>query len=187
MIKEKIAEIIMVYYKPKTIINSIKNFNLKSHDNVVFIDILTSFDFEEDKNKIISKLSLCEKLFLDSFVNFKLQNLLSSWKETGDLINQNSLFMVDKSIKTELIQFLMNGIVSRAEKVKVAFDNDKILLNGKICQQTLHYSLYDFDGALFSLIKNYPKKIEVENYKNFDVNFIQNLHELFADKVSLVE
>lgn len=187
LIKERIADIIMIYYKPKFIINSIKNFDLKLHDNVILIDILTSFDFLEDKNSIIKKLSLCKKLYLESFVYFKLQKLISSWFETGELINQNSLFMIDNSIKKELIQFLMSGIASKMDNIKLALEKDKICFKTPVLTQPLHYSIYDYDAALFTIIKNYPKKIEVEHYKDFDVRFIQNLHELFSNRLCLLE
>lgn len=186
-LKEQIAEIIMLYYKPKIIINSIKNFDAKSHDNVILIDILTSFDFSEDTNDIISQLSFCGKIYINSFVYFKLQKLVKSWLETGELINQNSLFMTDGSVKKELMKFLMNGIVSKLESIKLMIKNKKICFSLPILTQPLHYFIYDYDAVLFSLIKNYPKRIEVEDYKNFDVQFLQNLHEVFNDKLVLIE
>ena len=193
-IKEKIAEIILLYYKPKTIINSINNFDIKSHDNIILIDILSNFEYFEDINEILKKLSLIDKLYLTSFVEFKLNYLLKKWKEVANLINQNSLFLLDDSVKKELIQFLMEGIVSKANHIKLLQNGKNVdiynLNNNEfkeIKSQKIYYSMYDYDSLLFSLIKQYPKVLEVEHYKNFDVSFIQNLSDLFGSRLKLVE
>lgn len=193
-IKEKIAEIILLYYKPKTIINSIENFDIKSHDNVILIDILSSFEYFEDKNEIIKKLSLLDKLYLTSFVDFKLNFLLKKWKDVANLINQNSSFLLDDSIKKELMQFLMEGIVSKTHHIKLLQNGKNVDVFGlnndkfeEIKSPKIYYSMYDYDALLFSLIKQYPKVLEIEHYKNFDIAFIQNLSDLFGSRLKLVE
>ncbi len=189
-IKESIADIILLYYKPKIIIESIKNLDMRAHDNVILIEILSSFDMIEDRNEIIKNLSLCNKLFLNSFVIFRLKNLISNWHDTGELVNQNSLFMADEKVKKELMLFLMDGLVSRVENIKIKSNGNMIEFkneNSHISTNTVFYSLLDYDGALFTLISNYPKKIEVEDYKKFDVHFIQNLYDLFGNRVKLLD
>ena len=193
-IKEKIAEIILLYYKPKTIINSINNFDINSHDNIILIDILSSFEHYEDKNEIIKNLSLIERLYLKSFVEFKLNFLLNKWKDVANLINQNSLFLLDDAVKKELMQFLMEGIVSKTHHIKLLINGNNVdvysLNNNKfeaIKSQKIYYSMYDYDNLLFSLIKHYPKVLEVEHYKNFDIAFIQNLSDLFGSRLRLIE
>lgn len=183
-IKDKIIEIILIYYKPKTLISQIENFDIKNHDNIILLDILSNFDQEEDKKEIFNHLSLCEKLYLSSFVNFKLKSLKKRWIETAELINQNNLFLNENGIKKELIQFLMEGLESKVEYVKLT--QNGIKLNNNVIENiSLFYSLYDYDNTLFTLINIFPKKIEIENYKSFDISLIQNLHNLFGDKLIL--
>ena len=193
-IKERIAEIILLYYKPKSIINSIDNFDLSVHENVLLLDILSSFEFYEDRDEIVKKMSLLDKLYLNSFVKFKLTNLINKWQEISGLINQNSLFMLDSKIKKELMQFLMEGIVSRAHHIKLLQNGKNIEIVDvadnqvkkiKCCR--IYYSIFDYDNLLFSLIKQYPKILEVEHYKNFDIALIQNLSDLFGMRLKLVE
>lgn len=185
-IKDKIIDIILFYYKPKTIINSIKNFDIKSHDNVILIDILSSFDIEDDKKEIFKCLSLCKKLYLSSFVTFKLKNLQKRWIETAELVNQNSLFVNNKIIKKELIKFLIDGIESKVDYLKLTKDGIE-KNNQRIENFYIFYSIFDYDSLLFTLISNYPKKIEVENYKSFDAHFIQNLYDLFGNRLVLID
>jgi len=193
-IKEKIAEIILLYYKPKTIIKSINNFDMNIHDNVILIDILSSFEHYEDTDEILKNLSLLDKLYLKSFVEFKLHFLLKKWKDVANLINQNSSFLLDSSIKKELMQFLMEGIVSKSSHIKLYQHGKKIdvynLIDNnyeKIDSPKVYYSMLDYDNLLFCLIKEYPKVLEVEHYKNFDVSFIQNLSDLFGSRLKLNE
>ena len=193
-LKELIAEIILLYYKPKTIINSINNFDIKCHDNVILIDILSSFEFEADKEEIIKNMSLLDKLYLDSFVKFKLKNLTKKWSDVSALINENSLFLLDAGIKKELMQFLMDGIKGNQKDIKLVLDKKNIdafyyenSIKKTLKNDKVYYSIYDYDNLLFSLIKHYPKRIEVEHYKDFDVAFIQNLADLFGMRLKLIE
>ncbi len=185
LLKEKIAEIILLYYKPKTIINSISNFDMNNNENIVLIDILTSYETNIDKNFIVSNMSLIQKLYLDSFVKFKLNFLVGKWKEVANLINEHSLFLNDGGIKKELMQFLMEGLNDKVEVLKLSksgiFDNDN-----KIKDKTIFYSKNDYDNRLFTLINYYPKKIVIENYRDLDVEFMQILHQLFGNKIQLI-
>ena len=185
-IKDKIIEIILLYYKPKTLINQIKDFDIKNHDNIILLDILSNFDIETDKREIFNHLSLCNKLYLSSFVTFKLGSLKKRWTETAELINQNNLFLNEKGIKKDLIQFLLEGLESKTDIVRLT--QNGINKDGQITEtNSLFYSMYDYDNILFTLISCYPKKLEVENYRSFDVNFIQNLSELFGEKLVLLD
>ena len=188
-IKSQIAKIILLYYKPKTILSVIKNFDLINHDNVILLDILSNFDATDDINYILSNLSLCDKMYLDSFVCFKLKYLKKRWKEIGGLINENSHFLMDTAIKNELMQFLMDGIETGVEFVKLSSNGSKIYIQSteKLECNNIYYSKLDYDDLLFTIISNKPKKLEVECYKNFNVNFINELSILFGNKLILKE
>lgn len=187
-IKQKIIEIILLFYKPKTIAQSIKNFNTNEHQNIVLLDILSSFDYQIDFDEIYKKFSLCKKLYLDSFVIFKLQSIIKRWTEVGNLINQNSLFLLDSTIKKGLMKFLLDGIVCQMENIKITNNDGKINLfncGQNITQNRIFYGSCEYDSALFTLISKFPKQIEIENHKSFDVNFIEDVFELFGNKVKL--
>lgn len=185
-IKDKIIEIILVYYKPKTLMTEIKNFDIKNHDNIILLDILSNFDIEDDRKEIFKSLSLCDKLYLSSFVTFKLKSLKNRWIETAELINQNNLFINESGIRKEIIQFLMEGLECKTDAVKLTQNGIKIG-EETIENNSLFYSMYDYDNVLFTLISIFPKKIEVENYRSFDVSLIQNLHDLFGNKLVLLD
>lgn len=189
-LKEKLADIILLFYKPKCIMKSIKNFDMQCHDNVILLDILSGFDRADDFKYIFERLSLIDKMYLSSFVHFKLCNLEARWRDVGNLINENSFFLMDKGVKKELMKFLMQGITTRTNCIKLSSQNGKIFARSEDSSITcpkIYYSLFDFDSLLFAIIVNSPKKIEISNYKNFDVRFIQSLHELFGSKLKLLE
>jgi hypothetical protein len=190
-IKEKIAEIICIYYKPLFIVSSLKNFDLKNSENIVLLDILASYDFKEDIDSIVQNLSLCGTLYLASFVNFKLFGQIAKWKDIGALINQNSLFLMDSTVKLELMRFLISGITSRNEIVKITTKENAILIFDKdmnsIDCAKIFYAQNEYDNSLFELICRAPKKIEVFNPKEFDVHFLNRLYEIFGERVVLRE
>lgn len=185
-IKDEIIEIILLYYKPKALMSQIKDFDIKNHDNIILLDILSNFDIETDKQEIFNYLSLYKKLYLSSFVTFKLKSLKNRWLDTAELINQNNLFLDKKEIKKDFIQFLMEGLESKTDIVKLT--KNGINKDGKIIEtNSLFYSMYDYDDVLFALISIFPKKIEVENYKSFDASLIQNLYDLFGNRLVLLD
>ena len=102
LIKDKIAEVICVYYKPKSILKSIKNFNLKQEDNRTLLSILSCYDNILDQKTIAKKVDFSCKFFLTSFVNFMLKFEQKKWQEIGGLINQNNMFLTNKKVKSSL-------------------------------------------------------------------------------------
>lgn len=189
-LKEKIAEIICIYYKPMYILQSIKNFDIKNQNNVVLLDILSSYDFEQDKNYIINNISLCGKLYLSSFVNFKLKEQTKKWREIGALINENSVALLDDAVRLELTKFLMSGISSRKDKIILKLINNKIELFDKndipIDCNKIFYAQNSYDNVLFALINHSPQHIEISNYTKFDVQFLNAVHKIFGKKVKLL-
>lgn len=191
IIKEKIVQAILLYYKPKIIIQTIKDFSIKDQNNKMLIDILANFDVSSDKKEIFSRLSLCGKMYLDSFVYFKLWPILETWREMARLINQNSLFLGDAGVKTDLMRFLMSGIASQALDVSLDYANGKIkiLQNGKELPSiaSIFYANDIYDNLLFMLISKSPKKITISNYRQFDASFVNSVFRLFGDTVKLIE
>lgn len=190
-IKQKLAKIICLYYKPKFILKNIKNFDVKNDQNNILLYILYSIDITGDQNDIISKLSLCDKLFLSSFVNFKLSTIKKRWSEIGNLINENDMFLNDTTIKQELIKFLFSGLSASHETIKIIQKDKQLILldknNINIEIMSLYINNSVYENVLFTLICNCPKTVEIDNYKNFDVHFLQQIYNLFNERVKLLE
>lgn len=190
-IKEKIIQSILVFYKPKTIIHDIRDFSINDQNNKMLIDILTNFEIESDKKEIFSKLSLCSRLYLDSFVHFRLKSMLEAWKEMATLINQNSIFLIDDKVKIDLMRFLMNGISNKSSDVVLDYSNGniKFVQNGKELSviEKIFYAKDIYDNLLFTLISKSPKKITISNYQMFDANFVNSVFNLFGDSVKLIQ
>ena len=190
-IKKCIIQSILLYYKPKIIIDGINNFSTENISNRIMMDILCSFDIESEKKLIFNKLSLCDKLYLSSFVQFSLVELTKNWQQMASLINQNSKFLNDEYVKFDLMRFLMTGIAQTAQKIEISCQkNNYIVLldNKKFCQfDYLFFFNSNFDKVLHLIISKFPQKIVLQNYKKFDIGFVNNLYNLFGDKLKLLE
>ena len=190
-IKEKIIQIILFYYKPKIIFEGIKNFSTKQMSNRILLDILCNFESQIETNTIFKRLHLCDKLFLSSFINFSLCDLIKNWQEMAKLINQNSNFLDDEYTKFELMRFLLNGIQCKANKIDISkeentfniFEDDtKVFPN-----QNLFYFCSEFDSLMFLIISKSPQNVVINKYLEFDARFIDNLYNLLGDRLKLVE
>jgi len=189
-IKKAIANIICMHYKPSNITSKIDNFNLSNKGNIFLLYVLYCMDIKSDIAEIVSRLSLIEELYLNSFVHFKLTDIEKRWQDVGSLINQNSLFLVDDAIKKELMQFLMNGIKSDKKCLKLLLKSGEIKIfdDGKIVEKQKSFlGRTDADNTLFTLIYEFPEKIEIEGYKKFSVHFISDLYQVFGDRVKFLE
>lgn len=191
LIKFKIAEIICVYYKPLFIYQSINNFDLKLDDNIVLLSILSCYENQQDILQISKKLQLNSKLYLSSFVDFKLADNKMRWQEIGKLMNENAYFLMDKKVKKELAKFLLSGLQQRTAMVnielksnqfKVTDDQQNILLPQKV-----FFAKDSYDDLLYLLMNYFPQKISVRNCKQFDVSFLDKLYNLFGENLKLIE
>lgn len=190
-IKEQIIKSILFYYKPKTIIEELDNFSTDNFSNRMLLDILCNFDSKAETDEIFKKLSLCDKLYLSSFVQFSLRELSKNWKEMARLINQNSKFLNDECIKSDLMRFLLNGISSKANIIDISKNKNQIrvLRDNNIISSfdNIFYFVNDFDKLLFMIICNYPKVITIKNYREFDARFINCIYSLYGDRLKLFE
>ena len=190
-IKQKLAEIICVYYKPYYILKSLKNFDLTCDDNIILLDILASYENQQDIFDISKKLNVANKLYLKSYISFKLKEQINKWQEIGELINENSLFLIDKTIRQELIKFLMAGLQSDAELLTIkknggcfcVIDSNK----RDVALKSIFYAQNEYDNLLYAIINKFPKYIQIENSKDFDVKFLNNLYQLFGENVKLLK
>ena len=190
-IKEKIIQSILLYYKPKTIVEEIQNFSVEKTSNRILLDVLCNFEKQSDFDAIFKKLSLCEKLYLSSFVQFSLREITKNWREMAKLIKQNSNFLNDEYTKFDLIRFLLGGVVSRAKEIMISkVQNEICILQDDIkisSFDNLFYFADEFDKFLFLIISKLPKTVTIKNYRDFDARFVNNLYNLFGDNLKLIE
>mgnify|MGYP003291997412 CR=1 FL=1 len=170
---------------------SLKNFDLSCGDNIVLLDILSSYENYQDILDIAKKITIKDKLYLKSYISFKLKEQKNKWQEIGCLINENSLFLIDKVIRQELIKFLMAGLQSQTEILTITKDNNLICVidanSNKVAVKSIFYAQNEYDNLLYAIINKFPKSIQIKNSKDFDVEFLNSLYELFGENVKLIE
>ena len=161
----------------KSFINSILHLenDIKSK---VLLQCLINYDIEADKTYFLSKLDFNENIYINSFINFKLQLLINKWKEISTLTKENSTILDVESIFYSLIRFvsengLSNSIIIDANLISnnlVEYDhkifkmNDFLCYCAKISPKKIVFSKIDNNIKVNQLfLKLFDKKIEFNN------------------------
>ena len=110
IIREKIAETILVNYKKEYILSKLDFDITKAVDMQIFLKALVVFDSETDKAIIYERLKFDSNLVVNSFINFKLFFLKRKWKELIYLANDNYIYLLNKDSFFELIKFLISNL-----------------------------------------------------------------------------
>ena len=116
------------------IITDMKSHYIESHlrlpienpiNKAAFIKALSSFDTDTDRLLARSLIKLTPdeqgeiRFLLDSFYEFKLDDLKERWKEVCVLANENICFLVCTRTFSELLRFLISNIDSLADEAHV--------------------------------------------------------------------
>jgi len=190
LIREKIAETILVCYKKQYILSRL-NFNLENNTNMqVFLKALVVFDSDIDKEIILERLKLDETIVVNSFINFKLPFLKRKWEELISLANDNSMYILSNDSFIELIKFLISNLEYRYCTINVFSKQDCYLIcdkTGKYVNDFLidKHIVYDDNNLLTSLVALNPEKIIVHCNKFVKDKLIKSLYDYFPTRVEL--
>ena len=191
LIKNKIAENILLIYKKKYILSNL-NFNTSNNTKMnVFLKALVCFDSETDKDIIVNRLSeFNKKIVVESFINFKISFLKRKWNELIDLANDNCFYLTNEDTFNELIKFLISNLENRVDAVNLFNRDDCYFIcdkNGRVIEDFLcdNAGKYDDEKLLTNLIALNPEKIIVHSESLFKDRFLNNLYELFSNRVEI--
>lgn len=158
----------------------------KSLISQAYIKALTLYDVETDMALIDSSLDLASQLHIDSFIDFKMADIVRMWQELCELITSNINYLnrdmmidvmrqfiatFDSSVKTLKIIIKDDGFVL----YKIENDNKAIKLKDKAL---------DIDIVNYTMLTN-PKHIEIYGDANNGFSIISLLKSLYDDKVSV--
>lgn len=174
MIKDKIADIITIYYKYIFFKKRVKLSNLCDFEKEILLCSIISADLEDDKREVKNRINNFDKLPIDGFYNFIMKNLKYKWSELSNYIPK--VFMKNQYI--DFISFLLENECA-AKKIYVYNNNvyDK------------HYNLLTKSallegceiGVLKEIILSRCNEIEIVNGKS---GGISGGGEAFAEKDS---
>lgn len=191
IIKNRIAENILLYYKKQYIISKL-NFNKTNTIKMdVFLKALVCFDSETDKEIIINRLNFFnKKIVMESFINFKISFLKRKWNELVDLANDNAMYLSSEDTFNELIKFLISNLENRISAVNI-FNKDNCYFicdaNGKAITDFLcdEDAKYDDEKLITNLIALNPEKIIIHVNNYVKDRLINNLYEYFSNRIEI--
>ena len=189
-LKEKIAEIILLFYKRDYILNKLDFDKVKSDNMKVFLEALFCFDSDLDKEVILENLRFKNTLYFDSFINFALKFLKSKWDELISLANENVMYIVCEESFLELIKFLISNLEHRCYAVNVFSKKDCYLLcdlEGKSINDFMVEKniVYDDTNLLTTLIALNPEKIIFHYDDDIKESLIKKLYNYFASRIEI--
>lgn len=190
LIREKIAENILLNYKKDFIVSKLE-FDINQNLNMqVFLKALVVFDSDTDKEIIIERMKFDSNLVVNSFINFKLSFLKRKWRELIALANDNSMYLLNNDSFDELIKFLISNLEYRYHTINIFSKQDCYLLYdtaGSVVNDFLvdKNIVYDDNHLLTSLVALNPEKIIVHCNSFVKDKLIKTLYDYFSNRVHI--
>ena len=155
-----------------------------------FIRALTMFDKQNDKQLIKKHLKPNGQILLDSLYHFRLWELEKRWKDTADIVSQNSSYLLAQGSFMELMRFLIMTNESETGEVHVKTQDNRIFACLKEGKELFTFDYKENDDnnikVLSELICLAPEKIVL--YQDLDGSELSKyIFSLFDGKVSVVK
>lgn len=185
-IKKCISTYIIDVYKYEYFIkNILSNKNLISQ---AYVKALTLYDVDTDMALINSSLDIENQFFIDSFISFKMNDIIRMWQELCDLITSNINYLNRDMMIDVMRQFIAtfdNALIT----LKIIIENDGFVLY-KIENNKQPIKLKDkapaIDVVNYTLLSN-PSHIEIYGNANDNFSMVSLLKSLYDDKVSVMK
>ena len=162
----------------------LQNNNLISQ---AYIKALTLYDIDTDLALIDSYLELDKQFYIDSFIAFKIKDLLRIWQELCDLITSNINYLNSDMMIDVMRQFISTFDTS-VSTLKIIIEKDGFVLY-KVENNMKPIKLKDkapaIDVVNFTLLSN-PRHIEIYGEVNDNYLMINLLKSLYDDKVEVI-
>ena len=181
-IKHCIATYIIDEYKYKYFMNQIKG-----GDNLVFqayVKALSLYDVDTDIALIVASLDIDKQFYLDSFIQFKMFDILRMWQELCALITSNVNYL-NKDMMIDVIRSFISTFDTSVNTLKIIINQDSFVLY-KIDDTMEPIKIKDKAPAIdiinFALLAN-PRHIEIYGDTSSGFSIISLLKSMYQDKV----
>lgn len=169
-----------------------QNISITIKNNVAynaFISALVVFDRQTDKDIIKKDLVLEDKLHIDSFYNFRLQQLQNRWHDIACVVNDSIPIMLkDKSVAEITRYFVENTNKEIFEAHLYILENGiQIKLDNKLSDLQFNTGDNYVNDILTEIISVSPKKVIIHGEIDKHKELHQALVSVFLDKVQLAK
>lgn len=155
--------------------------------NLAYIKALTLYDVDTDMALLNASFDIDEQLYLDSFIQFKLNELIRMWQELCDLIMSNINYLNTDMMLDVMKNFIATFDVSYVT-LKIIIEQDSFVLY-KIDNNNNPIKLKDkaqpIDIINYTLLSN-PRHIQIYGNGGESFSIISLLKSLYDDKVEIM-
>ena len=134
----------------------------KSLISQAYIKALTLYDVETDLALINSSLEMGSQFYIDSFINFKMSDIVRMWQELCELITSNINYL-NRDMMIDVMRQFIATFDSTITTLKIIIEDDGFVLykieNNKKPIKLKDKAL-DIDIVNYTMITN-PKHIEI--------------------------
>lgn len=186
--KDKIKQCIVTYiidvYKYEYFMDTIvKNLNI-TLTLQAYIKSLTLYDVDTDIALIKRDIEFEHQFYLDSFLRFRLRDILRMWRELCELVTSNINYL-DKNMMIDVMRSFIATFNTSVSKLKIIIDKDVFVLY-RIDDNKPPIKLKDHAPAIdiinYTLLSN-PDSIEIYGEQN---DITELLKSLYLEKVKIM-
>lgn len=186
-IKKCINTYIIDVYKYNYFIKRILKGN-NSLLNQAYVKALTLYDVDTDMALLNASFDVEKQFFIDSFMQFKLNDLSRMWQELCDLITSNINYL-NHDMMLDVMRGFIDTFDTSFVTLKIIMDSDTFELY-KIDNNKAPIKLKDKAQAIdivnYTLLSN-PKHIEIYGNTSENFSMISLLKSLYEDKVEVIK
>lgn len=92
------------------------------------VKVLALFDREADEKYLLKNVNFTGKMYLDSFTEFRLPNLMKRWDEIASLARDNRFYALDYEDLFTIIGFLVSTMPQQTDYVQISFGQNSYVL-----------------------------------------------------------
>ena len=156
--------------------------------NLAYIKALTLYDVDTDLALLNASLDIDEQLYIDSFIQFKLKDLVRVWEELCQLIMSNINYL-NNDMMLDVMKNFISTFDSSHTTLKIIIEQDSFVLY-KIDNNSKPIKLKDkapaIDVVNYTLLSN-PKHIQIYGNSGDSFSIISLLKSLYDDKVEIIK
>lgn len=190
IIFDAVSEAIIRSYKYDFFMRNIRLNSTSVALENAFIRALTMFDKQSDKTLIKKHLKPNSQIHLDSLYHFRLWELEKRWRDTAEIISQNSSYLLAQGSFIELMKFLIMTNDVETGEVHIKKEDNRIFACLKEGKELFAFDYKENEDSLVKVISELiclaPEKIVL--YQDLDGSELSKyIFSLFDGKVSVVK
>ena len=146
------------------------------------VKVLALFDRETDEQFLLGDMALSGWIYLDSYVDFRLNILKKRWQEIADLAIDNNFALLDYATMGRIMSFLISTMPQNAHIGRIAKNEMYLFIHDGVEES---FDLNDKLGVVTNLLRINPACIVYD--ENIDDDMKAFLDLCFAEKIKNIQ